>query len=71
MNSLSDNVTLHSLFLELKELSDLSVVLFALHLFANKVASESDSVHHFRLEQVIVRVELEALMKELKINLSS
>jgi hypothetical protein len=63
LNPLRDNIALHGLLFEaakfFKTLSNGLLFLF----FKKSLTSLSNSIHKFRLQQVIERVKLEALMK--------
>ena len=63
MNSLCNDVAFHGLFLESEKLSNLVVILLALHLATNQVTSCAHCVHDLWFEQVVVGVKLKALVE--------
>lgn len=68
-HALGNNVALLSLLATRDPILDLIIVFDALDLRLDQLSAVSHSVHELRLEQVVKRVQIEALVQELQVHL--
>ena len=68
-HALRNNIALLSLLASRDLFLDQFIVLNALYLCVNQISSAANSVHKLSLEQVVKRVQIEALVQQLEVDI--